>query len=112
MPFKFSRCLCLQHPQRDKVVEFYRQVLGLELAKQEFNNIELKADPFRLFFDQGPIMGPIMEFYVPDLEQAKQELVKSCCQVLRWEGKGGCCYVKDPFGFVFNLWEDPESFKK
>jgi len=112
MPFKFSRCLCLQHPQRDKVVESYRQVMGLELAKQEYNNVELKADPFRLFFDQGSLMGPIMEFYVPDMEKAKAELFLSGCQVLRWEGKGGCCYVKDPFGFVFNLWEEPEAFKK
>ncbi|OGC91898.1 MAG: hypothetical protein A2142_01570 [candidate division Zixibacteria bacterium RBG_16_48_11] len=112
MPFKFSRCLCLQRPQRDKIVEFYQKVMGLELAKQEYDNIELKADPFRIFFDQGAVMGPIMEFYVPDLEKAKTELLAAGCQVLRWEGKGGCCYMKDPFGFVFNLWEEPEAFNK
>jgi len=112
MPFKFSRCLCLQHSQRDRVVEFYRNVMGLELAKQEHNNVELKADPIRLFFDQGDKMGPIMEFYVPNLEKAKAELTQAGCKVLRWEGKGGCCYVQDPFGFVFNLWEESEAFSK
>jgi len=25
--------------------------------------------------------------------------------VVKWEGKGNDCYMRDPFGLVFNLWE-------
>lgn len=33
------------------------------------------------------------------------------CQVVVWEGGGKPCYMRDPYGFVFNLWEAPEEFQ-
>ncbi|MFQ6008502.1 MAG: VOC family protein [Candidatus Zixiibacteriota bacterium] len=110
MPFKFSRCICLQTPDQEKAVEFYRKVFGLEIAALEGNGVEFKADPCRLFIDKGERLGPIMEFLVPNVEAAKEELLKEGCEIVRWEGKGCCCYMRDPFGFVFNLYEEPESF--
>ncbi len=59
------------------MVEFYRRVMGLEFAKQEFSNLELNADSFCFFFDQIDLMGPIMEFFVRNLDKAVQELVKA-----------------------------------
>lgn len=108
--FIFSRSICLQLPERDKAVEFYARVMGLEVVAEEGGSVELRAGQFRLFLDQGSHLGPIMEFLVPDLEKAKQELLAAGCQVLRWEGKGKPCYMRDPFGFVFNLWEEPGAF--
>ena len=40
-----------------------------------------------------------------DLEAARQELVASGCKVLRWRGKGQDCYIEDPFGVIYNIWE-------
>ena len=57
-------------------------------------------------------MGPIMEFLVPDAEAAKEELLKAGCKIVQWEGKGRNCYMRDPFGFVLNLYEEPEAFLK
>lgn len=91
-------------------MEFYQKVMGLEVIGREGNSVELKAEQNRLFLDQGPLLGPIMDFLVPDVEAAKEELLKAGCQIVRWEGKGGCCYLRDPFGFVFNLYEKPEAF--
>ena len=45
---------------------------------------------------------------VPD--NVVQELLEAGCQLIRWEGKGGCCYMQDPFGFMFNLFEEPGAF--
>ena len=50
--------------------------------------------------------GLIHELYVDDLESARATLLSLGCEVLRWKGKGQDCYIKDPFGVVFNLWEN------
>lgn len=98
----------MQLPQPRKALEFYERVMGLEVVERGGDSLELKADQFRLFLDKGEVMGPIMEFLVSDAEDAKAELLAAGCEVVRWEGRGGCCYMKDPFGFVFNLYEDSE----
>lgn len=108
--FKFSPNLALQLQQRDQAVEFYQKVMGLEMAGQENDSIALRAEQFTIWFDKGEFLGPIFEFLVPNLEEAKERLLAEECQVLRWEGKGKPCYLRDPFGFVFNLYEDPEAF--
>lgn len=111
MSFKFSRCVCLQTPDMDKAVEFYSKILGLKIVHREEGTVEMKAEPFKIFLDKGEFLGPIMEFLVPDVENARKELLEAGCQIVRWEGKGGCCYVRDPFGFVFNVYEEPDAFQ-
>jgi predicted enzyme related to lactoylglutathione lyase len=46
-----------------------------------------------------------MELFVDDLEAAKQVLLANGCKVLRWKGKSQDCYIEDPFGVRFNIWE-------
>lgn len=112
MPYKFSRCICLQTPDYEKALEFYHKTMGLELCGQIEGSAELKAGQNRLFIDKGEsTLGPILEFLVPDVEVAKEELLGAGCEVVIWEGKGGCCYMRDPFGFVFNLYQEPEAFE-
>lgn len=110
--FTFSRCVCLQVPDLDKAVAFYTETMGFKISSEKENTAELKAGPFRLFLDKGEFLGPIMEFLVPDAEAAKQKLLKAGCRIVLWEGKGNRCYMKDPFGVVFNLYEEPEAFKE
>ena len=110
MPFKFSRCLCLQLPDLDLAVKFYQNVMGLKLISRKSDSAEFKAGQFRFFLDRGVSMGPIFEFLVPDVEVAKEQLLKVGCKIVRWEGKEGSCYMCDPFGFIFNLYEEPETF--
>jgi catechol 2,3-dioxygenase-like lactoylglutathione lyase family enzyme len=112
MPFKFSNCIALQVSDLDRAVGFYHRVLGLDVTFHEKDSAELHAGAYRLFFDQGTRLGPVMEFLVPDVEKAKEELLEVGCEAVRWEGAGGSCYMRDPFGFVFNLYEDPAAFRK
>jgi len=111
MQYKFSRCIALQVPEHEKVVSFYRDIMGLEVIGKENESIEFKAGENRLFIDKGPLMGPILEFLVPDQEAAKKELIELGCSVVVWEGKGKCCFMRDPFGFLFNVFEEPDAFK-
>ncbi len=112
MAFKFSSCIALQVPDLERALAFYHRVMGMEVTFHEKDSAELHAGPYRLFLDQGSRLGPVMEFLVPDVEKAKAELLDMDCEVVRWEGAGGACYLRDPFGFVFNLYEDPQAFRR
>lgn len=110
MPFKLSRCISLQHPAQKNIVEFYKDVLGFEVAGMAGEAYELTTEPIRLFIDRAEPRELVLELIVPDLEAARDELVAAGCRVIKWEGKGKDCYIRDPFGTTFNLWEDPAAF--
>ena len=114
MPFKLSRCICLATDQHDRAISFYRDLIGLETIQEKAGSVEFKAEPYRFYVDHadahGGGHGMVFELIVPDLETARKELTEAGCEVIRWEGKGRDCYVRDPFGAIFNLWEDPDAF--
>jgi len=89
-----------------KAFEFYTQVLGFKHRPEHKEYIDLDADPLNLFvIEDDELNGPVMELFVDDIEKAKLKLIEHGCTVIRWEGKGHDCYIKDPFGITFNLWE-------
>ena len=51
--------------------------------------------------------GIILELFVDNLEKAKQCLIDNGCEIIKWKGKGKGkdCFIIDPFGIVFNIWE-------
>jgi catechol 2,3-dioxygenase-like lactoylglutathione lyase family enzyme len=108
MPYKVSRCIAFQIPNRQKAIDFYTEVLGLKLKNEQGDMPEIDTGHIRLFLDEGEPMPPIMELIVPNIEAARQELMENGCEVIRWEGKGKPCYIKDPFGFLFNVYEEPD----
>lgn len=110
MPFKLSRCISLRHPAQDHVVDFYKKVFGFDVIANVGQAREMNTDPIRLFIDKAQPRELVLELLVPDLEAAREELVAAGCRVIKWEGKGQDCYIRDPFGTTFNLWEDPEAF--
>ena len=55
--------------------------------------------------DNDELRGVVIEFNVENVEEARHHLEKYGCSVVKWEGKGNDCYMRDPFGLVFNLWE-------
>ena len=110
MPFKFSRCFAMEHPQYKEMIEFYKNVIGLNLIEGGTGQVEFDTAPVRLFVDEGSGQALIFELLVPNLERAREELEANGCEIVRWEGKGKTCYARDPFGFMFNVWEDPGAF--
>jgi hypothetical protein len=40
---------------------------------------------------------------VDDVEEAKLRLVKNGCNIVKDEPEFPRCYVKDPFGLIYNL---------
>ncbi len=110
MPFRLSNCVCLTTPDLGHARDFYRNVLGLEVTGEINGGLEFEAGSLRFFVNPGGPPTLAMEFVVPDLEKAREELVAAGCEVVKWEGKGGDCYIRDPYGLLFNLWEDAKAF--
>jgi len=85
--------------------EFYQRHLGLQVFLQQPNLIGLDAGAFQLYLEPGPPLGPVFEFFVPDLPQAKAEFLAAGCEIIDDNPAMPRCYVRDPFGVVFNLAE-------
>jgi predicted enzyme related to lactoylglutathione lyase len=110
MKFRMSPNVAVRTQQVSDAVEFYSKVLGFTNRSTNPEQCDLDANPLNLFIiEDQEISGPVMELFVDDLEQARDELLGHGCKVLRWRGKGQDCYIQDPFGVVFNLWESTNS---
>jgi catechol 2,3-dioxygenase-like lactoylglutathione lyase family enzyme len=108
---KSSRDVLIQTKQMDTAANFYEKVLGFKVIERSEQIIGFETGSFRFFIDKGESYGPVFEFYVPDLEQAKETLVKNGCRVEMEDPNVPRCYVRDPFGLVFNLAEKRDNIK-
>ena len=108
MNYRMSKNIGLQVEDVEKAKLFYETVLGLkEPTESDVEEVEFRTNHNSIFLIQGSEnLGPVMEIVVNNLEEAKVHLVENGCEIVRWEGKGKDCYVRDPFGMVFNVWEE------
>ena len=107
MKFKMSPNVAVRTKKFSEAVDFYTKVLGFADRSRDPELADLEADPLNIFvIADDEVSGPVMELFVDDLEKAREVLVANGCKVLRWRGKGQDCYIQDPFGMVFNIWEE------
>ncbi|MEM7098973.1 MAG: VOC family protein [Pseudomonadota bacterium] len=108
MEFRFSRNTALQTKDPNAARHFYGDVLGMGI-KEYPEGPQIQAGAIDIFIDHGEIgdTSLLLELNVDDLNAARVHLEQNGCSVLRWEGIGRACIVKDPFGLVFNVWQDP-----
>jgi catechol 2,3-dioxygenase-like lactoylglutathione lyase family enzyme len=105
MKYTLSHCVCIETPNSEEAAAFYQNVLGMEFSARFGDSIELKAGDRLLYFEKAPEHRTIFEFNVDDLDAARAELESKGCTAIRWEGKGKPCYMRDPFGNLFNLYQ-------
>lgn len=106
MRFRMSPNVAVRTTCLEEAVDFYTNVLGFRNRSDDLKLADLDASPLTLYVDEDPeFRGPILELFVDDLEQARETLVANGCTVLRWRGKGQDCYIQDPFGVIYNIWE-------
>ena len=106
MKIRMSPNIAVRHKDYASAVEFYSNVLGLKNRSLEPDLADFEADPINLFvLEDDEFSGPVLELFVSNLEEARDLLVENGCKVLRWRGKGQDCYIQDPFGVIYNLWE-------
>ena len=106
MEYRMSPNIAIRTSRFSDAVDFYTKVIGFDNRSEDLELAYLDANPLNIFIiEDDEFRGPVLELFVDDLEAARQELVANGCKVLRWRGKGQDCYIKDPFGVIYNIWE-------
>ena len=103
MANSFSADILVQAPDPKQAALFYVKQLGFEITDETPDLISLRGKRINLFIERGPALGPVLEVTVDDVEQAKRRLVMSGCEIVKDEPDFPRCYVKDPFGLIYNL---------
>ena len=107
MKFRMSPNVAVRTDRFADAVDFYTRVIGFQDRSDDPDLADLDASPLNLFvIEDSEFRGPVLELFVDNLEQARDKLVANGCKVLRWRGRGQDCYIEDPFGVIYNLWEE------
>jgi catechol 2,3-dioxygenase-like lactoylglutathione lyase family enzyme len=99
----FGTDILIQASDPKKAALFYVELLGFEITDDNPGMIGLHGPHINLFIEPGPALGPVLEVTVDDVEKAKRRLVSGGCEIVKDEPNVPRCYVKDPFGLIYNL---------
>jgi len=106
MKFQLSNNVAFETKDRKAAEEFYEKVMGMSVTKKEAGFTEFANDSIKFYVaDQNKCPGLMLDFVVDDQESAVSYLKEKGCQVIEWKGKGQDCFMRDPYGLVFNLWQ-------
>ena len=103
MANSFSTDILIQTQDPKSAASFYVEQLGFEITGEVPHMISLHGEHINLFIERGPALGPVFEVTVTKVEEAKRRLVKNGCEIVKDEPDFPRCYVKDPFGLIYNL---------
>jgi catechol 2,3-dioxygenase-like lactoylglutathione lyase family enzyme len=103
MANNFGTDIMIQAPDPRKAALFYVEHLGFEITDDNPKMVGLHGKHINLFIEPGPTLGPVLEVTVDSVEKAKARLVKSGCEIVKDEPDFPRCYVKDPYGLIYNL---------
>jgi catechol 2,3-dioxygenase-like lactoylglutathione lyase family enzyme len=101
----FGTDILIQAEDPMKAARFYVKELGFKVTAKTSNLVSLHGKKINLFIERGPALGPVLEVTVRSLEEAKTNLKKKGCRVIKDEPDFPRCYIKDPNGLIYNLTE-------
>jgi Glyoxalase-like domain len=103
MANSFGTDILIQAQDPKHAASFYVEQLGFEITGETPRMVSLHGEHINLFIERGPALGPVLEVTVASVEEAKLRLVESGCEIVKDEPDFPRCYVKDPFGLIYNL---------
>jgi catechol 2,3-dioxygenase-like lactoylglutathione lyase family enzyme len=98
----FGPDILIQAPDPKAAAAFYVEQLGFTVTSED-PIIGLHGSDINLYIERGPLLGPVLEVTVANVEQATHKLVAHGCQVVKDEPEFPRRYVRDPFGLIYNL---------
>ena len=101
--FKASRDIIVRTENWSEALKFYGSVLGLRITDQSETIVGFETGAFCLYVERGKEHGPVFEFLVSDIQEAKRQLVAAGCTVIEENPEIPRCYIKDPYGMIFNV---------
>lgn len=103
MANRFGTDILIQAQDTKTAARFYVELLGFEITDDNPKMIGLHGEHINLFIEPGPPLGPVLEVTVDSVEKAKARLLKNGCEIVKDEPEFPRCYVKDPYGLIYNL---------
>jgi catechol 2,3-dioxygenase-like lactoylglutathione lyase family enzyme len=103
MANSFGADILIQALDPKKAASFYVDHLGFEISDETPQMVSLEGEHVNLFIEKGTPLGPVLEVMVDSVAAAKIQLVKCGCQIIKDEPEFPRCYVRDPFGLIYNL---------
>jgi predicted enzyme related to lactoylglutathione lyase len=103
MANSFGSDVLIQAQDPKAAATFYVEQLGFTITDETPQMVSLHGKHINLFIERGPRLGPILEITVDSVQEAKQCLVKNGCEIIKDEPDFPRCYIKDPFGLIYNL---------
>jgi predicted enzyme related to lactoylglutathione lyase len=103
MANSFGTDILIQAPDPKVAAAFYVKQLGFKITGETPGMISIHGDNINLFIERGPALGPVLEVTVGDVEEARRRLEKIGCEVIKDEPDFPRCYIKDPYGLIYNL---------
>jgi beta-lactam-binding protein with PASTA domain len=101
----FGTDILIQAKDPMKAASFYVKELGFKITDKDPKMVGLHGEHINLFIEPGPALGPVLEVTVKSVREAKARLKKKGCRVVKDEPDFPRCYVKDPYGLIYNLTE-------
>ena len=98
-----TRDILIQTEHADEARAFYEEVLGFPVIYDDPAMCGLDTGSFNLFIDPAPNLGPVLEFEADDLPAMRARLLGAGCAVVEEDPSIPRCYLRDPFGLIFNL---------
>ncbi len=98
-----TRDVLLQVESLDAAVEFYGTTLGFGVFMKDASMVGLETGAFRLFLEPRPALGPVLELLADNFDDRKTALIEAGCVIVEDDPAIPRCYMRDPFGLVFNL---------
>lgn len=100
---KSSRDVIIRTKEWADAVRFYESVLGFTVASRDKEMVGFETGAFRLYVEAGQPHGPVFDFLVADVPGTKARLIEAGCTVVEEDLSVPRCYLRDPFGIVFNV---------
>lgn len=102
MKFEMTNHIAFETADRKGAEEFYEKVLGMRVAKRDSGFTQFSNDKVSFYVaEKDKCPGLMLDFLVEDQNAAVTHLTKNGCEVVQRFGQD--CFVKDPYGLVFNV---------
>jgi predicted enzyme related to lactoylglutathione lyase len=107
--FRASRDIIVRTENWSEALNFYGKVLGFPITERAKTIVGFETGALCLYVEQGKDHGPVFDFLVPDIQAAKRQLVAAGCTVIEENPEIPRCYIRDPYGMIFNVGQSPDK---
>ena len=98
-----TRDVIIRTPAAKAAADFYQRVLGLAVTERFRDIVGFETGTLQLFVEPGDALPAVLDFLVQDVQATKARLVAAGCVIVEENPNVPRCYLRDPFGLMFNL---------